>query len=169
MNTINFETITPQSIATIAIRGENDQKRIDHVCTLAFAGKQFIADSDSILHGAAVILGKKADEHRKANKKLAVKDRARFNAINILSTMISRWLKKQERFSGRRVSIRTQGKQGVSVALVERKDNNHKAKPKAKGAKDSNIKGVKDLASLLAYAVDNYGLETVQTAAAKLA
>lgn len=169
MNNINFETVTSQSIATIAVRGVNDQLRIDHVCTLAFAGKNYIADSDSIIHGAVVILAKKADDHKKAQSKLDAKDRTRFNAINILQTMIGRWLKKQERFSGRRVSIRSTGKAGVSVALVERKDNNHKTDAKkGKDSKATSIANVKDLASLLQYAVDHYGLEATQAAAAKL-
>ncbi len=167
MSHINTDTITSSTIAALAVRGANDQERINHVCTLAFAGKTFVAPNDSILHGAYVILAKKADDFRKDKKSGKLDKGERFQAINILNTMVSRWLRKQERFSGRRVSARTTGE--VSVALVERKDNNHKAKPKGKAAaKDTGIKGVKDLASLLQYAVDNYGLETVQAAAAKL-
>lgn len=168
MNTFNENTVTAQSIATMAMTHVKDQARIDYAFTLTFAGRALVAPEDSLLHGAAVILGKKADEFRKAKKEGKIDKDERFQAINMLATMINRSIKKTARFDGKRVSIRTTGKQGVSVALVEGKNNNHKTKPSKSGAKDTGIKGVKDLASLLQYAVDNYGLEATQAAAAKL-
>lgn len=166
MTTINYDSITPASIASIAVRGVNDQLRINHVCTLAFAGKTYKAADDSIIQQAVIILSKKAEEFRKAKKAGKVDKGERFQALAILQTMVGRWLKKQERFAGRRVSIKSTG--DVSISLVTRSDNNHKAPAKGKGSKAAGIKGVKDLASLLAYAVDNYGLEATQAAAAKL-
>lgn len=170
MNTFNEKTVTAQSIATMAMTHVKDQARIDYAFTLSFAGKSLVAHPDSILHGAAVILAKKADEFRKAKKDGKIDKDERFQAVNMLATMINRSIKKTARFDGKRVSIRTSAKQGVSVALVEGKNNNHKAKPsKGKGAKDTGIKGVKDLASLLQYAVDNYGLESVVAEVEKMA
>lgn len=171
MNTaINFDKITPQSIATMAITHQKDQARVDHICTLAFHGNLLVADTDSILHKAVIILSKKASEFRKDKKAGKIDKSERFQAINMLSTMIGRWAKKQARLEGRRVSIKSSGK--VSVALVTRNDANHKPKGKTANSvskKDSGIKGVKDLASLLAYAVDNYGLESVVAEVEKLA
>ena len=161
---IDYDKVTAESIASIAVRGVNDQKRIDHACELSFAGQTLVAPADSILGGAIVILAERAEQFKK--DKAAGKVEGRFQAANMLATMISRWLKKQSRFEGRRVSVRT-GKT-PSVALVERKDNNHKPKDKgAKGARGASIKSVKDLSSLIAYAIDHYGYEAVAAAVVK--
>ena len=168
MSNINFDNVTATSVLTMLSRAVNDQARIDHICTLAFAGKTYVAADDTVLGQVIIGLADQANKHREANKKLPTEDRTRFQNANMLATMVGRFVKKQARFEGRRVSIKLTGKK-PSIALVERNDANQKPKAKKAGSKDAGIKGVKDLASLLQYAVDNYGLESVVAEVTKIA
>lgn len=174
---------TGKTLFNMAVRNVKDQALINEVCTTTFAGKTYVAPEDSALHefallaadAAAKVRTMKADAKKKGDldKVLAqletrgwCDEKGRFQVANKLATMIGRWLHKQERFTGRRVSISTTGT--IRLALVERNDANHKTPRKSKTDKGDAIKNVKDLASLLQYAVDHYGLEAVQKAAAAL-
>lgn len=170
----NFDNINPEilkrgrAIATMCARAVGDQKRIAEECEITFAAKTYVAPADSPIGVAVLIMAEKAKQFA-ADKKAGKHDKkARFQDANMLATMVGRWVKTQERFKGRRVSVRTTG-ESPSLALVVRTESG-KGKPKAsKGSKAPGIKSVKDLASLVDYAVDHYGLEALVAEVAKRA